>query len=108
MGWLVGPWSLEMKLWPCNSVCAWVLLYYRVGRWKRPSGPSNPSPSPCRNIPCSTVINVLSTVVFREPNNCQSPGDGAQPSGSCGKAAFPEIYQDISLLYCISLFLVLL
>lgn len=96
-----------MKLWPCNSVCAWVLLYYRVGRWKRPSGPSNPSPSPCRNVPCSTVINVLSTVVFREPNNCQCPGDGVQHSGSGGKAALPEIYQDISLLNCLSLFLVL-
>lgn len=97
-----------MKLWPCNSECAWVLLYYRVGRWKRPSGPSNPSPSPCRNVPCSTVINALSRVVFREPNNCQYPGDGVQSSGFCGKAAFPEIYQDISLLNCISLFLVLL
>lgn len=97
-----------MKLWPCNSVCAWVLLYYRVGRWKKPSEPSNPSPSPCRNVPCSMVINGLSTVVFREPNNGQYPGDGVQPSGSCEQAAFPEIYQDISLLNCIPLFLVLL
>lgn len=61
-----------MKLWPCNSVCAWVLLYYRVERWKRPSRPSNLSPSLCRGAPCSTFINVLSRVVFSEPNNWAS------------------------------------
>lgn len=100
-----------MKLWPCNSVCVWVLLYYRVGRWKRPSRPSNPSSSPCRSVPHSTFINVVSRVVFSEPNNWGSvstAGTVFTAGRSRGQAACSEIHGGASFLNCVSLFLLLL